>query len=155
MRQELLQVRQDYRPIEQLRGFTLLEWLIVIILAGILTSIGLTLYVNGSTNAKAQVACRVLRIIRDTERNYKLEKAVYLVLAESASSADWQNLRMENPNVVQAHTGYVFSVTVSPLQGKARRASDNLSYVINEAGTISELDAGGNPVDTALPNITF
>ncbi len=139
----------------RIKSFTLIELLIAAIMMSVIVGITIPVYTKTIENAKARTARTTLKLIQHGKRVYKLERGFYFTIAETDPDNYWADVKLDNPNVVLADSGYRFSVEgaatpifTTGLKGKARRTNDNGTYEIDEAGNVT------NP-DGKLPVITY
>jgi type IV pilus assembly protein PilA len=69
------------------RGFTLVEMMVVVMMVGILATIGIVSFRKEVAASKASEAASVIQAIRAAEEAYRAENQVYLNVSSSAS--DW------------------------------------------------------------------
>lgn len=92
------------------RSFTLLEIIIVIIIIGILATLGLVNYQLVIEKAHDQHAKSDLKLIQKAERIYRMEQQVYTPCANTQTANDNLRLALPNPNI---NPTWRYSVTVT------------------------------------------
>jgi len=80
----------------KLRGFTMIEVLLVAIIIAVLVSIAVPNYIQATERARAREAISTLNAMVAAERTYNAERRTYLDLT---SDAEWEAIGMENPNL--------------------------------------------------------
>lgn len=132
-------------------GFTLTEILIVLIIIGVLATLGLPMLVKTMEKAKVGEAISNLNLIRTGQKIYFLEYSTFLPGITSPTS-NLSDLNIEDPN---APSSRYFNYTIqssgsSDFTAQAQRRSDaphpygTYYYRIYKNGTITSHPAG-NP----------
>ena len=136
----------DYqRFTRNIKAFTLVEVLVVVVMIGIITALALPSYTKSIEKSRARSAWKVLKNIRNGERIVKSESGSFLAISETVAptaDTDWNKIQMDNPNRASGSIGYRFWVDLSSgiFQGRARRVLSNGSsigvYTIDDGGEI-------------------
>jgi prepilin-type N-terminal cleavage/methylation domain-containing protein len=95
-------------------AFTLTELLLVVSIISVLAALLLPKYLPQAEKARISEATATLAAITQAEKNYYLEKGVYLTLPLlTATSTDWAKLGLDNPNanITTANFGYAVQST--------------------------------------------
>ena len=126
-------------PFKRMKSYTLVELMVVVVIISVIAGIAIPQYLQTMDMSRARDARITLKLVQHGERVYRSEKGGYLPIAENALDNYWEDLKLENPNVLYVNSGFKFSVegTTSAFTGKARRTKDNAAYTINEAGQIT------------------
>ena len=137
----------------KIKSYTLVELMIVVVIISVIAGIAVPAYNNTLENSTARTARMTLKLVYYNEKMYRSNIGGYLAIDEgtgSTETARWNDMRLDNPNIVNANSGYQFSVIAngSSFTGKARRTKDGRIYEITPEGAIS------NP-DGQLPPITY
>ena len=125
----------------KLRGFTMIEVLLVAIIIAILVSIAVPNYIQATERARAREAISTLNAMMAAERTYNAERRTYLALT-AASNVEWEAIGMENPNLnAQRSFDYTlvvggggFTATATRQPGTAINAGETIA--INQAGAL-------------------
>lgn len=122
------------------RGFTLLELIVVIIIVGILATLGFTQYTRMIEKGRTAEAKSVLGALRTAEQSYYLERSTYTsVLSELAVGAQ---------SACTGQTSHYFSYAISSANdtaftGRATRCtSGGKTPTFGSAYTITVTDEG-------------
>jgi len=99
------------------RGFTLLELVVVVIILGILATLGFTQYTKMVEKGRTSEAKMVLGQIRSAQQAYRLEYGAYTTVMG--------NLSVQPPTACGASGNHYFSYNVSATTGTARRCTAN------------------------------
>lgn len=115
-------------------SFTLIELVIVIVILGILASLGVPIYTKAIEKAKCQEAVAMLKIIQSAEKVRKLETGSFVNCADTADCNTALNLALSGDNWAYNVTG----ASASDFTAQADRAGgawDNCQYTINSTAT--------------------
>ena len=98
------------QPPSSLRGLTLTELLITVVVIAVLAAIALPGYQRAVERSRWQAAQDVLLTIHAGEQVLRSQTGEYA--AHAATDSDWNDIFMDNPNVGTPIPEVVFSVTV-------------------------------------------
>ncbi len=99
------------------RGFTLLELVVVVIILGILATLGFTQYTKMVEKGRTSEAKMVLGQIRSAQQAYNMQYGSYTTVMA--------NLSIQAPTACAANGNHYFSYNVSATTGTARRCTAN------------------------------
>lgn len=83
---------------KKIKGFTLLELLIVVLIIGILASLAIPRYIKATESAKAAEAYKNLNAIRQAEWAYYARTGMFV--ADMSSLTNFDRLDIESPNTI-------------------------------------------------------
>jgi prepilin-type N-terminal cleavage/methylation domain-containing protein len=86
-------MKKRFRPFRRQKGFTLVELMIVVILIGILTAVGVPLYLGYVRDAKAASAEATIGVILNAEKLYYTRNEEFT----SVTTAQFEGLPEANP----------------------------------------------------------
>jgi len=109
------------------KGFTLLEVLIVVIIIGVLATLGLANYQIVIENTHDKKAQSNLKLIRNAERIYRMEQGVYAPCPTILVVNNILKLAIPNPSV-STDAPWLYSVTVTnPTSAFSSKAVRNVT----------------------------
>ena len=92
---------------KKIRGFTLIELMVVVIVIAILAAIAIPSYLNQTRKARRNAAKDILQQVALLEERYRADNSGYLA-APSSASTNWRSL-----GAYPGSTYYDFAVTVA------------------------------------------
>ncbi|MCU0665758.1 MAG: prepilin-type N-terminal cleavage/methylation domain-containing protein [Candidatus Omnitrophica bacterium] len=115
------------------RGYTLLEIVIVVVIVGILVSLGLVNYTNVRERALGKEARATLKLIAAAERIYRMETGLYLIPGNAVPARAANDLAYINSMlklaIPQSNNAWGYSITsttnpaISEFDAQAARAA--------------------------------
>ena len=132
------------------KAFTLVELIIVVIIIGVLLSIGMTIYSKTQEKGRAAEARTILGYIRTAEENYRLDKDTYTtVLSEldvDGVSGDCvsQTINYFNYVINPANsTAFTITATRCTSGGKVPAKSGSAySFTLDQNGILTPSESG-------------
>lgn len=100
----------------KVKGFTLIELVLVVMVIAILVSISIPTYFQTVERARAREARSTLESIFAAQRSYSAERRAFINLPVGTAAADnviWQAVGMENPNT-NANASFTYSTAGAP-----------------------------------------
>lgn len=114
-------MKRGEHPTRNMKGFTLVELMIVVIIIGILTAVGVPLYMGYVRSAKAASAQAVIGTIVNAEKLYHQRNGTFVDVADFTTASNVLNIDVRDATqywtiAVSGSTATQFTVTAT---GKA------------------------------------
>lgn len=124
-------LRARYRAIKCQQGVTVLELIIVVVIIGVLATLGIGGWSAQMEKEHAENAKAALQAVWQAEENYVAWKNTY--------TTDWAVLEIDNPNIVDKYYNYTIdSATSIDLLVTAKRIGQSKKFTIDEEGVLTE-----------------